>query len=109
MHLHACVSEQRGDGEGAGSQALSDTRRYINFAGLARGLVALRRALSKQSALSSLGGYDVLAVCDVLVICEACDFFGRRRSGRYVCTVIRSVRAGGGVFLAFLPGRPCGS
>jgi hypothetical protein len=39
MHLRACVSEQGGDGEGAGSQALSDTLRYINLAGLATGLV----------------------------------------------------------------------
>ena len=142
MHLRACVSEERGDGEGAGSQALSDTLRYINFAGLAIGLVALRRALSKQStlsrALSKQGALsralsnllwvlllslvlsqenssfdddddDVLVICDVFVICEACDIFGRRRSGRYVCAVIRSVWAGGGVFLAFLPARPCGS
>ena len=35
MHLCACVREERGDGEGAGSQALSDTLRYINLAGLA--------------------------------------------------------------------------
>ena len=39
MHLCACVSEERGDGEGAGSQALSDTLRYINLAGLTTGLV----------------------------------------------------------------------
>jgi hypothetical protein len=42
MHLCACVSEERGNGEGAGSQALSDTLRYINLAGLATGLVASR-------------------------------------------------------------------
>ena len=42
MHLCACVSEERGDGEGAGAQALSETLRYINLAGLATGLVALR-------------------------------------------------------------------
>ena len=34
MHRCACVSEERGDGEGAGSQALSDTLRYIKLAGL---------------------------------------------------------------------------
>ena len=33
MHLRACVSEEHGDGEGAVSQALSDTLRYINLAG----------------------------------------------------------------------------
>jgi hypothetical protein len=42
MHLRACVSEEGADGEGAGSQALSDTLRYINLAGLATGLVKLR-------------------------------------------------------------------
>jgi hypothetical protein len=42
MHLCACMSEERGDGEGAGAQALSDTLRYINLAGLATGLVASR-------------------------------------------------------------------
>jgi len=36
------VSEEGGDGEGAGSQALSDTLRYINLAGLVIGLVTLR-------------------------------------------------------------------
>jgi hypothetical protein len=41
MHLRACVSEERGDGEGAGSYAPSHTLRYINLAGLATGLVAL--------------------------------------------------------------------
>ena len=35
MHLCACVSEEHGDGEGAGSQALSDTLMCINLAGLA--------------------------------------------------------------------------
>jgi len=35
MHLCACVREERGDGEGAASQALSDTLRYINLVGLA--------------------------------------------------------------------------
>jgi hypothetical protein len=35
MHLCACVSEEHGDGEGAGSQTLSDTLGYINLAGLA--------------------------------------------------------------------------
>ena len=33
MHLRACVSEKRGDGEGAGSEELSDTLRYINLVG----------------------------------------------------------------------------
>jgi hypothetical protein len=33
------VSEERGDGEGADSEELSDTRRYINLAGLAMGVV----------------------------------------------------------------------
>ncbi len=33
MHQCACVSKERGDGEGAGSQALSDTLRYNNLAG----------------------------------------------------------------------------
>jgi hypothetical protein len=42
MHLCVCVREERGDVEGAGSQALSDTLRFINLAGLALGLVALR-------------------------------------------------------------------
>ena len=42
MHLRACVIEERGDGEGTGSEARSDTLRYINLAGLVIGLVALR-------------------------------------------------------------------
>jgi hypothetical protein len=42
MHLCACVSEEGKDGEGAGSQELSDTLRYINLAGLAIGLVTFR-------------------------------------------------------------------
>ncbi len=41
MKLRGCVSEERGDGEGEGSEALSDTLRYINLAGLATGLVPL--------------------------------------------------------------------
>ncbi len=44
-HLCACVSEERGDGEGAGSQALSvlsDTLRYINLAEVAIGPVGFR-------------------------------------------------------------------
>ena len=36
------VSEERGDGEGADSEELSDARRYINLAGLAMGLVVWR-------------------------------------------------------------------
>jgi hypothetical protein len=31
MHLRVCVSEERGDGEGGGSEARSDTLRYIIF------------------------------------------------------------------------------
>ena len=45
MRLCACVSEERGDGEGAGSQALpvlSDTLRYINLAEVAIGPVGFR-------------------------------------------------------------------
>ena len=33
MHLRACVSEKRGDREGAGLYAPSDTLGYINLAG----------------------------------------------------------------------------
>ena len=33
MDLRACVSEKRGDGEGADSYASSDTLGYINLAG----------------------------------------------------------------------------
>ena len=36
------MSVERGDGEGAGSQALSSTLSYINLAEVAVGLVALR-------------------------------------------------------------------
>ncbi len=41
MHVCECVSEERGDWEGADSQALSDifTFRYINLTGLIIGLV----------------------------------------------------------------------
>jgi len=41
IHLQTCVNEERGDGEGSGSEVLSDTLRYINLTGLAIGLVAL--------------------------------------------------------------------
>ena len=53
MHLCACESEERGDGEGAGSQALSGTLRYINLAGLAIGLVALRGPMHLASSGAS--------------------------------------------------------
>jgi hypothetical protein len=33
MNLRTCVSEELGDGEGEGSPALSDTRRYMNLTG----------------------------------------------------------------------------
>ena len=33
MHLRACVSEDRGDGEGVGSFSSSDTLGYINLTG----------------------------------------------------------------------------
>ena len=41
MHLSACVSEERGHGEGVGSEAPSDTLRYINLSGLVEGVVTL--------------------------------------------------------------------
>jgi hypothetical protein len=55
MHLCVCVSE-RGDVEGAGSQALSDTLRYINLAGLALGLVALRGPMHLCACVSEERG-----------------------------------------------------
>jgi hypothetical protein len=56
MHLRAWVSEEGGDGEGAGSQALSDTLRYINLAGLATGLVTLRGPMRLCACVSEEGG-----------------------------------------------------
>ena len=41
MHLCACVSEERGDGEGEDSQVLSDTLRDINLDEVPLGLVVL--------------------------------------------------------------------
>ena len=41
MHLRTCVNEDRGDGEGEGSEVRSDTLRYINLTGLTIGLVVL--------------------------------------------------------------------
>ena len=41
MPLCVCGREEGGDGEGAGSSALSDTLRYINLADLGIGLVTL--------------------------------------------------------------------
>jgi len=42
MNLCACVSKERGDGEGVGSQVPSNTLRYINLAEVALRLVQLR-------------------------------------------------------------------
>jgi hypothetical protein len=56
MHLRAYVSEEREDGEGAGSQALSDTLRYINPAGLAIGLVTLRGTMHLCACVSEESG-----------------------------------------------------
>ena len=56
MHLCACMSEERGDGEDAGSQALSDTLRYINLAGLAIGLVTLRGPMHLCACVSEERG-----------------------------------------------------
>jgi hypothetical protein len=56
MHLRACVSEDCGDGEAAGSQALSDTLRYIDLNGLVIGLVALRGPIYLRTCVSKEGG-----------------------------------------------------
>jgi len=50
-YLCACVSE-----EGAASQAPSDTLGYINLAGLAIGLVALRGPMHLCACVSEEGG-----------------------------------------------------
>jgi len=42
MHLRVCVSEEGADGEGEGSESISDTFRYINLTGVSIGLVSLR-------------------------------------------------------------------
>ncbi len=52
VYLCACVSEERGDGEGAGSQALSDTCRYINLTELALGQFALRGRVTSRRQFS---------------------------------------------------------
>jgi len=56
MHLCTCVYKEGGDGEGAGSQSLSDTLRYINFAGLTTGLVALCGPMHQCVCVSEEGG-----------------------------------------------------
>ena len=61
MHLCACVSEEGGNGEGAGSQALSDTLRYINLAGLAIGLVTLRGLMHLRACVSEERGENTCA------------------------------------------------
>jgi hypothetical protein len=48
--------KERGDGEGAGSQSLSDTFRYINLAGLGTGLVALRGPMHLGACVSEEAG-----------------------------------------------------
>ena len=75
MHLCACVSEERGDGEGAGAQALSDTLRYINLAGLATGLVALRgpmhlRPTSRLFLCEVAKPYDLTLSCQSVAECD---------------------------------------
>jgi hypothetical protein len=55
-HCHrlcVCVSEERG--EGTGSEALSDTLRYINLAGLAIGLVKLRAPMHRERLREGTG------------------------------------------------------
>jgi hypothetical protein len=58
MHLRACVSEECGDGEGLGSQTLSDTHRYrdINLVGWVIGLVVLRGPMHLRACVSEEGG-----------------------------------------------------
>ena len=56
MKLRGCVSEERGDGEGEGSESLSDTLRYINLAGLATGLVTLRGPMHLCACVSEESG-----------------------------------------------------
>jgi hypothetical protein len=50
------VSEEGGNGEGAGSQARSDTLIYINLAGLAIGLVTLRGPMHLCACVSEESG-----------------------------------------------------
>jgi hypothetical protein len=52
MHL----SEERGDGEGAGSETRSDTLRHINLAGLAIGPVTLRGPMHLCACVSEERG-----------------------------------------------------
>jgi hypothetical protein len=60
MHLCACVSEEGGDGEGAGSEApslLSYTRRYVSFSELVHVCqFGLREPMHLCTCVSEEGG-----------------------------------------------------
>ncbi len=56
MHLRACVREERGDGEGEGSQALSDTLRYINLAGRAIAIISESAFIFSRIKKGEVGG-----------------------------------------------------
>jgi hypothetical protein len=63
MHLHACVSEQRGDGEGVGSQALCACVRKERGDGEGAGL----QALSLLILNDYFEGQDQLLSCRSIV------------------------------------------
>ncbi len=50
------MSEERGDGEGVGSQTLSDTLRYINLPGLFIDLVPFRGPIHLHECVRKEGG-----------------------------------------------------
>ena len=56
MHLCGCVNEERGDGEGVGSEVLSDTLRYINLAGLVIGMFTFRGPMHLRAGVIKEGG-----------------------------------------------------
>jgi hypothetical protein len=56
MYLRTCVSEKRGDGEGADSYEPSDTLGYINLTGWAIGMVALCGPMHLSACVSEERG-----------------------------------------------------
>ena len=61
MHLRVCVSEERGDGEGAGSSALSDTLRYINLSGSLVYYESIKRELKIKPIYECRCGLSVMS------------------------------------------------
>ena len=56
MHLCVRVIEEGGDGEGVGSETLSDTLKYINLTGLVIGMVVLCGPIHLSSCVSEKSG-----------------------------------------------------